>query len=127
MVELIDIYPTLVELCMLPKNSHLDGISLVPQLRDPDTSRDHPAITSSYAGNHSIRNRDWRLVVYADGAEELYDHQNDPDEFYNLAGRQEYQVIRDQLARWLPQESAPEFKSNSERSRASARKQPKPR
>ena len=125
--SLIDIYPTLVELCMLPKNSHLDGISLVPQLRDPDTSRDHPAITSSYAGNHSIRNRDWRLVVYADGAEELYDHQNDPDEFYNLAGRQEYKVIRDQLARWLPQESAPEFKPNSERSRARARKQPKPR
>ena len=124
--SLIDIYPTLVELCMLPKNLHLDGISLAPQLRDPDTPRVYPAITSSYAGNHSIRNRDWRLVVYKDGAEELYNHQNDPDEFHNLAGHPGYKVIRDELARWLPLESAPEFKANSERSRASTRKQPKP-
>jgi choline-sulfatase len=124
--SLIDIYPTLVELCKLPKNSHLDGVSLVPQLRDSSTPRDHPAITSSYAGNHSIRNRDWRLIVYDDGAEELYDHQNDPDEFHNLAGQSKYKVIRDELARWLPQESVPEFKAKSERARASGRKQPTP-
>nr|WP_271872738.1 sulfatase [Rubripirellula sp.] len=124
--SLIDIYPTLVDLCNLPKNSHLDGISLVPQLRDPGTPREHPAITSSYAGNHSIRNRDWRLVVYEDGAEELYDHRNDPDEFHNLADQSEYKVIRDELARWVPQESAPEFKAKSERAREGGRKQPKP-
>jgi choline-sulfatase len=87
----------------------------------------HPAITSSYPGNHSIRNRDWRLVVYEDGAEELYKHQNNPEAFYNLAGHSGYKVIRDELVRWLPQESAPEFKADSERSRASACKQPKPR
>ena len=124
--SLIDIYPTLVDLCNLPKNSHLDGISLVPQLRDPGTPREHPAITSSYAGNHSIRNRDWRLVVYEDGAEELYDLRNDPDEFHNLADQSEYKVIRDELARWVPQESAPEFKAKSERAREGGRKQPKP-
>lgn len=124
--SLIDIYPTLVELCKLPKNSHLDGVSLVPQLRDSSTPRDHPAITSSYAGNHSIRSRDCRLIVYEDGAEELYDHRNDPDEFHNLAGQSKYKVIRDELARWLPQESVPEFKAKSERARASGRKQPTP-
>lgn len=120
--SLIDIYPTLVELCMLPKNLHLDGLSLAPQLRDAKTPRSHPAITSSYAGNHAIRNRDWRLIVYDDGSEELYDHRTDPNEFNNLAGDPKYKLIRDQLADWLPKESVAEFKSKSERSRVRANK-----
>lgn len=115
--SLLDIYPTLVELCGLPENSHLDGVSLVPQLNDPSTGREQPAITSSYFGNHSIRSRDWRLIVYKDGAVELYDHRNDPDEFQNLAGDPAHKAKFDQLARWLPQEVAPEFKARSERSR----------
>jgi arylsulfatase A-like enzyme len=48
--SLIDIYPTLVELCRLPAHRHLEGLSLVPQLNDPATRRDRPAITSSYFG-----------------------------------------------------------------------------
>ena len=52
----------------MPKNLNLEGISLQPQLQSPMAARDRPAITSSYFGNHSIRNRDWRLVVYDDGA-----------------------------------------------------------
>ena len=115
--SLIDIFPTLIELCKLPENSHLEGLSLVPQLSDPTAQRDRPAITSSYFGNHSIRSKDWRLIVYEDGAEELYDHRNDPDEFHNLAGDPRHQAIRDQLARWLPKEAAPEFRVPSERSR----------
>jgi arylsulfatase A-like enzyme len=116
--SLIDIYPTLVELCRLPAHRHLEGLSLVPQLNDPATRRDRPAITSSYFGNHAIRSRYWRLIVYSDGAEELYDHRIDPDEFRNLANDPTHKAIRDQLARWLPREAAPEFKANSERSRA---------
>lgn len=115
--SLIDIYPTLVALCKLPENPHLEGITLVPQLNDPATPRDRPAITSSYFGNHSIRSRDWRLVVYQDGAEELYDHRSDPDEFNNLAGAPNHKATRDQLAKWLPKKAEPEFKTKSERSR----------
>lgn len=115
--NLIDIYPTLVELCNLPANPHLEGLSLVPQLNDPTTPRDRPAITSAYFGNHSIRSRDWRLIVYEDGAKELYDHRNDPDEFYNLANDPSHKAIRDQLVRWLPKEATPEFKVISERDR----------
>lgn len=115
--SLIDIYPTLVELCGLPANRHLEGVSLVAQLKDPTTPRERPAITSSYFGNHSIRSRDWRLVVYEDGAEELYHHRNDPDEFRNLAGDPAHKGKRDQLARWLPKAAAPEFKAKSERDR----------
>ena len=118
--SLLDIYPTLIELCKLPGNPHVEGLSLVPQLSDPTTPRDRPAITSSYFGNHAVRSRDWRLIVYADGAEELYDHRNDPDEFHNLTGDPSRQAIRDQLARWLPEDAAPEFKAVSERSRVRA-------
>lgn len=116
--SLLDIYPTLVELCGLPKNAHLEGLSLVPQLKNPAARRVRPAITSSYFGNHSIRSRDWRLIVYEDGAQELYDHRTDPDEFRNLANDPAHKKTLNELARWLPQDAAPEFKPKSERSRA---------
>lgn len=119
--SLLDIYPTLIELCRLPANRHLEGVSLVPQLNDPMTPRERPAITSSYFGNHAIRGRDWRLIVYEDGAEELYDHREDPDEFHNLAGDPTCKPIRNQLARWLPKKAAAEFKVKSERSRVRAK------
>lgn len=116
--SLIDIYPTLVELCGLPSNRRLEGVSLLPQLKDPAAHRQQPAITSSYFGNHSVRSRDWRLVVYEDGTEELYDHRVDPNEFNNLAGDHDYRVIRDELANWIPDKQASEFKPQSERLRA---------
>lgn len=112
--SLLDIYPTLIELCGLAAPSRLDGVSLVPQLKDPGAPRKRPAITSSYYGNHAIRTRHWRLISYADGAEELYNHQSDPDEFKNLANDPNYRSVRDELARWLPKEGAPEFKTKSE-------------
>ena len=120
--SLLDVYPTLVELCELPPPPHLEGISLSPQLHDPKAGRERPAITSSYFGNHAIRSRDWRLIVYQDGAEELYDHQNDPNEFHNLAKNQTHQAIRNQLAEWLPKHAAPEFKTKSERLRLRTKK-----
>jgi choline-sulfatase len=113
--SLLDIYPTLIALTELPANSRLDGISLVPQLDDPATARTQPAITSSYFGNHAIRTKDWRYISYRDGAEELYDHRTDPDEFHNLAQDPAHQAIRKELAQWLPQQAVPEFKTKSER------------
>jgi arylsulfatase A-like enzyme len=115
--SLIDIFPTLVELCQAEENPHLEGISLVPQLNDPATPREQPAITSAYFGNHSIRTRDWRLIAYEDGAQELYDHRTDQDEFHNLAGNPEHQEIIKELSQWVPQEGAPEFKKISERAK----------
>ena len=115
--SLIDIYPTLIEMCKLPKNPRLEGVSLVPQLENPATPRKRPAITSSYFGNHSIRSRDWRLVSYRDGAEELYNHRDDPEEFHNLVNDPTHKATRDQLAQWLPKNPVIEFKAKSERSR----------
>jgi choline-sulfatase len=115
--SLLDLYPTLVDLCNLPKNTRLEGLSLVPQLNDPTAARDRPAITSSYFGNHSIRSRDWRLISYQDGAKELYDHRKDPDELRNLAKDPGHQAVINRLSKWLPKKAAPEFKAKSERSR----------
>jgi arylsulfatase A-like enzyme len=113
--SILDIYPTLVALTGVPQLDHLEGISLQPQLDDPTTPRNHPAITSSYFGNHSIRTRDWRYIRYRDGAEELYDHRTDPDEFNNLANDPTHQALCAQLAKWLPTTAVPEFKTKSER------------
>ncbi len=119
--SLIDIYPTLIELCELPVSSRLDGISLVPQLNDPTVRRERPAMTSSYFGNHSVRTRDWRLISYEDGSMELYDHRKDREEFRNLADDPKHRAIRDRLAGWLRKTAAPEFKSDSERNRVRRR------
>ena len=104
-------------MCNLPKNDRLEGISLVPQLKDPNKARKHPAITSSYFGNDSIRTRDWGLISYEDGSMELYDHRTDSDEFVNLAKDPEHQDVITRLAKWLPSKAAPEFKEKSERLR----------
>ena len=120
--SLLDIYPTLVELCGLPENPHLEGVSLVPQLKNPKAPRKQPAITSSYFGNHSIRTRDWRLIVYEDGAKELYDHRSDPDEFRNLAAHPAHRTTVKELSKWLPKRAAPEVRGKSERDRMRRKK-----
>ena len=111
--SLLDIYPTLVKLCGLPANERLEGVSLTAQIADPAAPRKRPAIISSYQGNHAIRSRDWRLISYADGTEELYNHKSDQDEFKNLANDPNHQSVREKLARWLPKKAALEVKTES--------------
>jgi arylsulfatase A-like enzyme len=84
-VSLLDLYPTLLDLCGLPAKADLDGVSLVPQLRDPNAPT-RPVLTTFGQGNHAVRDARWRLIRYADGSEELYDHRQDPHEWNNLAG-----------------------------------------
>lgn len=106
-VELLDIYPTLVELCGLPPRVGLEGHSLVPQLKDAKAIRPWPAITTHNQGNHTVRSERWRYIRYADASEEFYDMLNDPNEWTNLARDRKYAgVIRDH-AGWLPKVSAP--------------------
>jgi arylsulfatase A-like enzyme len=66
-VELLDLYPTLVELCGLPAKAGLEGHSLVPQLKDANAPRPWPALTTHNQGNHSVRSEHWRYLRYADG------------------------------------------------------------
>jgi arylsulfatase A-like enzyme len=113
--ELLDLYPTLVELCGLQPRDDLEGQSLVPQLRDAATKRDRPAITSHNQGNHGIRSENWRYIRYADGSEELYDMKNDPNEWTNLAGRPEHDAIIAEHRRWIPTVDVPPAEGSAHR------------
>lgn len=102
-VSLIDLFPTLIDLCnlegdtrMSDKGLPLDGHSFAPLLKDPaNGSWDGPdaALSFLYSGswgkdnqhNWSLRTEDFRYIRYRDGGEELYDHSVDPQEWTNLA------------------------------------------
>lgn len=106
-VELLDIYPTLVDLCKLPSNPQLEGHSLTPQLDAPNAPRAWPAITSHNQGNHGIRTDRWRYIRYADGSEELYDMIGDPHEWTNLASAADMAEVKRELSQWLPRIDRP--------------------
>jgi len=105
--SLMDIYPTLVELCGLPAKEGLSGRSLVPLLRDPAAAWDHPAITTNHYGEFSIRQGLWHYIRYVDGSEELYNLQRDPEEWTNLAGDEEFRQVKARLAKHIPRDPAP--------------------
>jgi arylsulfatase A-like enzyme len=110
-VGLIDVYPSLLDLCRLPPRDVLEGKSLRPLLEDPEAEWQRPAICTFGPNNHSLRSERWRYTVYADGSEELYDHSVDPNEWKNLAAdpskltAEQAAVIQD-LSRWLPETNA---------------------
>jgi arylsulfatase A-like enzyme len=114
-VELLDLYPTLVELCGLPERRHLEGHSLVPQLKDAKAPRPWPAITTHNPGSHAVRSEHWRYIRYADGSEELYDHRDDPNEWTNRAHDPALVEIKGELSRWLPQREEPPAPGSAER------------
>lgn len=105
-VSVIDLFPTLNELCQLPDVAGLEGQSLVPLLKYPATPWDRPALTTHGQGNHSLRTERWRYIRYRDGGEELYDHENDPHEWHNLAEQADYAIIKSELAKLLPKHDA---------------------
>jgi arylsulfatase A-like enzyme len=107
-VSLLDIYPTLIELCDLKLKPELHGRSFVPLLKAPAGAWDRPALTTHGKDNHSLRSERWRYIRYSDGSEELYDHGNDELEWTNLAGDPKYAEVKKELIRWLPKENAPE-------------------
>ncbi|MCG8696797.1 MAG: DUF1080 domain-containing protein, partial [Bacteroidales bacterium] len=106
-VNLLDIYPTLVDLAGLPAKAELEGDSLRPLLENVQASWERPSITTYGFANHSIRSRDWRYVQYQDSSEELYDHRKDPHEFTNLANDAQLGAIKAEHKKWLPRINAP--------------------
>lgn len=105
-VSLLDIYPTLVELCGLPPSEQLEGQSLQPLLEDPGQAWERPALTTHGRGNHAVRTDRWRYIRYQNGDEELYDHLNDELERTNLADDAQYADLIRELQDWLPKEEA---------------------
>jgi uncharacterized sulfatase len=114
---LIDIYPSLVELCGLPQPRHLEGTSFAAQLRDPSLPGKPIALTVvSRAGGKSgqqaldpdrlsasIRTERYRYTEWQDGSRELYDYTRDPDEHVNLATQTEHEGQLKDLSQQLRQ------------------------
>lgn len=107
--ELVDLYPTLVELCGLTNPGHLEGESLAPLLQDPATETDAAAFTQVTRRNRqkqpamgrSIRTNRWRYTQWGDGPAELYDHRQDPRELVNLAAQSETKAVESSLKQRL--------------------------
>ena len=116
-VEMLDIYPTIAELCGLKAPDYLHGSSFVPLLKNPEREWREAAISevgrwtrrnplhrdsanwNSKLMGKSIRTGEWRYTEWGDGdfGRELYDHQNDPGEFNNLSNQQKLKPTMQQL------------------------------
>jgi arylsulfatase A-like enzyme len=101
-VSLIDIYPTLIDLCGLPKRRGLDGQSLKSLLENPERKWDRPVVITYGLNNYAVQTERWRYIRYRDGGQELYDHERDPNEWTNLASIPKYSPQKTKLAKWLP-------------------------
>ncbi len=107
--SLIDIYPTLVELCGLPTpHQTLEGRSLASTLNDPASAKDRSVfLPYMNPGEYAIINRDWRYIRYGEDAEELYDLQKDPNEWHNVAAVSKYAAVKARLQKHAPSFVAP--------------------
>ena len=88
-VELIDLYATLAELCGLPKKNDIEGHSIVPLLKDPAAERNFPAYSVTAVRQsigRSVRTKDWHYVEWDEGkaGRMLFKHPDDPLELTNL-------------------------------------------
>ena len=104
-VNFMDLYPTLADLCGLPVPHHCEGRSIVPLLKNPD-AKWYPSLTTMGYKNHSVRSEQYRYNVYEDGTEELYDHYTDPMEWKNLIKDPKYKKVIKELRAYLPKTDA---------------------
>ncbi|MBC8167892.1 MAG: sulfatase [Bryobacteraceae bacterium] len=112
LVELIDLYPTLAQACGLNPPAGLEGVSLIPQLKDPRNAARTAVYTTvgrnddrelshkqpTYFGR-SVRTAEWRYTEWDGGKRgaELYHELRDPHEMLNLANKPEFTKIQDKL------------------------------
>jgi arylsulfatase A-like enzyme len=104
-VSLIDIYPTLIDLCGLtPIENQLQGNNLKPLIENKTAEWNKPSISTYLPGNFTIHYNNWNLLKYANGDYELYNTDLDESEYTNLAPQPAYQYMIDSLAQFLPTE-----------------------
>jgi uncharacterized sulfatase len=104
-VELVDLFPTLVELAGLPLPAGLEGQSLVPLLREPHAAWEQPARSeTSDPEGRSLRTERWRYSEWpgAEGGALLFDEEIDPGEERNLAGEPDQRERIAELRARLP-------------------------
>lgn len=104
-VSLLDLYPTLIKICGLPENPLNQGVDLSALMHQPDADWPHAAVMTYGPNNHAVKTSRYRYIRYADGSEELYDHDNDSNEWHNLANDPRYFGVKQELMRHLPEEN----------------------
>lgn len=116
-VSLLDLFPTLNELCKLdqPVPQALAGRSIAPLLQNPAEAWPHVAITTHGEGNAAITDERYHYIRYANGSEELYDHKTDPREYQNLAAKPELAEVVKRLAAQVPATWVPEKKAGKKK------------
>lgn len=103
-VQLLDIYPTLLELTGLEADPMHEGRSMAPLLEDIEAEWPHMARTSFGPGNYAIISEQYRFIQYNDGSEEFYDHAEDPHEWNNVIEQPEYAELIRRHRLQIPQE-----------------------
>ena len=115
-VNLIDLYPTLIDICHLPPKK-LDGKSIKPLFENPELQWE-PTLTTFQKGNHSVMAEKWHYIIRY-GGEELYNLEEDPMEWNNLAHSNSDEIIKikEYMKSYLPEYNEWElFKYRKDRS-----------
>jgi arylsulfatase A-like enzyme len=104
--SLIDMYPTFVEMCGLPKpHQKLEGTSLASTLAKPEAAKDRDVYLPYMApGEYAVINKNWRYISYGKDGEELYDVKADPNEWDNIADKPEHAGVKAKLRNSAPKE-----------------------
>jgi uncharacterized sulfatase len=106
-VEFVDLFPTLADLCGVPAPAGLAGVSLRPLLENPGTPWSRPAFTQVQRRGdkmgRTVRSERWRYTEWDEGraGAELYDHASDPRESINLATNPRHAATVEELQRLL--------------------------
>ncbi len=101
-VEMLDIYPTLLDLCGLPAYERNEGKSLRPLLEGRETEGRFVATCTYGRNNHAVVADGFRYIQYDEGSEELYDHDSDPNEWTNRANDTVLVKYKEELKEHLP-------------------------
>ncbi|MFY0653497.1 MAG: sulfatase [Cyclobacteriaceae bacterium] len=101
-VGLIDIYPTLMEMCKLSKQHQMDGESIVPLIQGESKEERNLFIPYHEKGSYSVINEKYRYIYYKEGGEEFYDRLKDPDEHFNLVKDEYNRSIIDKMKNTVP-------------------------
>jgi arylsulfatase A-like enzyme len=108
-VNLLDIYPTVASLTGCePPEGQLEGNDLTALMKNPEADWDKTTLTVFGCKNYGLRSERYRYITYADGTEELYDHEKDRWEWQNLADNPEYAEVKKMMRRELPTHHQPD-------------------
>ena len=109
---MVDIYPTLADYCGLGQpRSELDGISLVPFIKNPTRKVERAVLTTTGEQYSGVTDGRYRYIKYRDGSEEFYDRKSDPHEWNNVVSNPEFQNVIKRLKLEIPTEWHPTVKA----------------